>query len=76
MNEPWEISMVRALLLRATSLAIAANWQDIAADCKKAAAGPGGITRVDVAFAAGFCMGIVEGALWSLPRTDFCLPKM
>ena len=24
---------------------------------------------------AGFCMGIVEGALWSLPRTDFCLPK-
>ena len=72
--------MVRAflivlVLLGATSSAVAASWQDIAADCKKAAAGPGGITRVDVAFAAGFCMGIVEGALWSLPRTDFCLPN-
>jgi len=72
--------MVRAflvvlVLLGATSSAMAASWQDIAADCKKAAAGPGGITRVDIAFAAGFCMGIVEGALWSLPRTDFCLPK-
>ena len=72
--------MVRAflvvlVLLGATSSAMAASWQDIVADCKKAAAGPGGITRVDIAFAAGFCMGIVEGALWSLPRTDFRLPN-
>ena len=63
--------LVALALLGATSSAMAASWQDIAADCKKAAAGPGGITRADIAFAAGFCMGIVEGALWSLPRTDF-----
>ena len=70
--------MVRAflvvlVLLGATSSATAASWQDIAADCKKAAAGPGGITRVDVAFAG---LAATRLALWKrLFRGQFCKRK-
>ena len=78
-DEPWEINMVRAFLaapalLGATSSAMAAGNEDIAEGCKVAVA-TGRAPAPNVAFAAGFCAGIVEGTLWSLPRTDFCLPN-
>jgi hypothetical protein len=69
MSELWEISMVRAflvalVLLGATSSAMADGIDDLAG-CKAA-------TERD----AGFCMGIVEGLMWSLPGWGVvCLPK-
>jgi hypothetical protein len=65
--------LVALLLLGATSTARATAVDDVEA-CR-AAAKPGGI-KLESAFAAGYCTGIVEATMFNLPVTgNVCLPK-
>jgi hypothetical protein len=85
MNGSWGISMVWAFsvvlaLLGATSSAMAGATSSPAsgaASIEGCRAADTGTTTVDsVVFDAGFCMGIVEGTMWSLTATNvICLPK-
>jgi Rap1a immunity proteins len=64
--------LVALVLLGATS-SVMANGIDDFEGCKAAATER---IPVDVALKAGFCTGIVEGLMWSLPGWGIvCLPK-
>jgi hypothetical protein len=77
MSELWEISLVRAflvalVLLGATSSAMADGIDDFEG-CRAAA---NLSTTAANAPRAWFCMGIIEGLMWSLPGWGVvCLPK-
>jgi hypothetical protein len=85
MNEPFEISMVRAFLvvlalLGATSSAIAGATSSpnsgaaVIEACEQAARSTAWVDRL--IFDAGFCMGIVAATMWSLRGTNLlCFPK-